>query len=108
MDSKISGVYHPRNPEQSSLWKILNTHYESFEAHYEQKFEKKYGYFRPIIREVVEEYLRCGDLKEGFARVRCSDCPHTFLINLYPIFIFQIFNSLKLSQVVAYYCKLLT
>ncbi|MGA1825087.1 MAG: transposase zinc-binding domain-containing protein, partial [bacterium] len=80
MDSNISGVYHPRNPEQSPLWQILNTYYESFEAHYEQKFVKKYGFWRSVIKEVVEEYLRCGDLKEGFARVRCPDCGHSYIL----------------------------
>jgi hypothetical protein len=40
--------------------------------------EKQYGFFRPVVDEVVEEYLRCGDLHEGFARVRCTnrDCRH--------------------------------
>ena len=31
-----------------------------------------------VVDEVVEEYLRCGDLHEGFARVRCTnlECKH--------------------------------
>jgi hypothetical protein len=34
------------------------------------------------VDEVVEEYLRCGDLHEGFARVRCTNpaCKHEFLL----------------------------
>ncbi len=73
-------VYHPRKPENSPLWKLLNDYYHSFEQHYEEKFEKHYGFFRPVISEVVNEYLRCGDLKEGFARVRCPDCGHEYLL----------------------------
>ncbi len=73
-------VYHPRNPEISPLWKLLNDHYHSFEQHYEDRFEKHYGFFRPVIGEVVREYLRCGDLKEGFASVRCPDCGHEYLL----------------------------
>ena len=80
MSSNIKGVYHPRDPTESPLWNLLNNHYESFEKNYEEKFKKKYGYFRPVIKDVVEEYLRCGDLKEGFARVRCSDCGHEYLL----------------------------
>ena len=80
MDSNQPALYHPKDPEASPLWNILNTHYESFERDYEEKFEKKYGFFRPVIREVVEEYLKCGDLKEGFARVRCPDCGHEYLL----------------------------
>ncbi len=75
-----ASVYHPRNPELSPLWKLLNNHYDSFEQDYEEKFERKYGFFRPVVREVVREYLSCGDLKDGFARVRCPDCKHEYLL----------------------------
>ena len=75
-----TGVYHPRNPESSSLWLLFNNHFESFVQCYEERFERKYGYLRNVIRNVVEKYLRCGDLKEGFARVKCEDCHHEFLL----------------------------
>lgn len=42
--------------------------------------KKSYGFFRPVISEVVHYYLKCGDLKEGFARVRCPDCKHEYLL----------------------------
>ena len=32
------------------------------------------GYFRPIVKEVVERYLDCGNPKCGFARIRCPNC----------------------------------
>jgi len=28
------------------------------------------GYFRPIIKDVVEKYLDCGNPRSGFARIR--------------------------------------
>lgn len=34
-----------------------------------------------MTREVVYGYLRCGDLREGFARVRCPDCREEFLLS---------------------------
>ena len=34
----------------------------------------------PRIAEVVRNYLSCGDLSQGFARVRCSDCGHEYLL----------------------------
>ncbi len=64
-------VYHPRQPEASPLWRLLNSHYEGFEKCYEKRFEGKYGLFRHVIGGVVRQYLTCGDLKNGFARVRC-------------------------------------
>ncbi|MCK5437837.1 MAG: transposase zinc-binding domain-containing protein, partial [Desulfobulbaceae bacterium] len=32
------------------------------------------------MSEVVHDYLKCGDLKEGFARVRCPECHHEYLL----------------------------
>ena len=80
MNSNIQAVYHPRNPQESPLWKTLNNHYESFHEGYEDKFEKKHGFFRPVISKVISEYLSCGDLRNGFARVRCDDCSHEYLL----------------------------
>jgi hypothetical protein len=76
----ILRVYHQREPKKSALWNILDRHYEDFEKNYSEKFEKKYGYFRPVIAEVVHAYMRCGDLKDGFARVRCPKCGHEYLL----------------------------
>ena len=33
-----------------------------------------YGYFRPVIQDVVEKYLDCGNPMCGFARIRCPGC----------------------------------
>lgn len=30
---------------------------------------------------MVRDYLKCGDLREGFARVRCPDCCHEYLLS---------------------------
>jgi len=77
-----SPIYHPREPTDSPLWKILHNHYEHFRTGYDEHCEKHHGFFRPVVDEVVEEYLRCGDLHEGFARVRCTnpECKHEFLL----------------------------
>jgi hypothetical protein len=75
-------IYHPRNPFQSPLWNILHNNYEEFRANYDESYEKQYGFFRCVIDEVVQDYLKCGDLKEGFARVRCTnpDCRNEYLL----------------------------
>jgi len=53
---------------------VLFHYFDRFQADYESRFEKEYGYFRPIIRDVVERYLDCGNPRCGFARIRCPDC----------------------------------
>ncbi len=33
-----------------------------------------------VLSDVVRGDLKCGDLKQGFARVRCPDCHHEYLL----------------------------
>ena len=33
-----------------------------------------------MIRSSINKFLKCGDLKEGFARVRCPDCHEEFFV----------------------------
>ncbi len=47
--------------------------FDSFQQVYDERFQEKYGYWRPIVEQSVAAFLKCGDLQEGFARVRCPD-----------------------------------
>ena len=47
---------------------------------YEERFERTYGFFRPYLQKVIYRYLDCGDLHNGFARVKCKDCNHEYLL----------------------------
>ena len=73
-------VYHPREPESSPLYKLLADHFVHFVLNYDEKFSRSHGFLRPVVTEVVAAYLKCGDLKQGFARVRCPECHHEFLL----------------------------
>lgn len=53
-----------------------------FSTVYDERFAHRYGYWRPVVAEVVEKYLACGILKHGFARVRCGACKHEYLLAL--------------------------
>jgi len=75
-----TAVYHPRNPFTSSLYQLLNNHFQQFKLSYQQEFSAKYGFYRSVVSEVVHAYFECGDLKKGFARIRCPDCHHEFLL----------------------------
>ncbi len=54
--------------------------FETFEVVYDDRFERQYGFFRPYVKQVIYRYLDCGVLKNGFARVRCEDCGHEYLL----------------------------
>jgi hypothetical protein len=62
------------HPERTVLYRVLFHHFERFVAEYESRFEREYGFFRPIVKEVVERYLDCGNPFCGFARIRCPHC----------------------------------
>jgi len=77
----MAGVYRPRHPERTALYRVLFHYFDQFLAEYESRFEKEYGFLRPIIKEVVERYLDCGSPRCGFARIRCPDCGSEYLLH---------------------------
>jgi ribosomal protein S27E len=76
----MARVYHPRHPERTVLYRVLFHHFDRFLTEYESRFEREYGFFRPIVKEVVERYLDCGNPRCGFARIRCPDCAEERLV----------------------------
>jgi len=73
-------MYRPRNPEASPFFRLVRDHFDAFERVYNERFQPKYGYWRPVIRTAIDKYVKCGDLREGFARVRCPDCSKEFFV----------------------------
>ena len=73
-------VYRPRRPKDSPLWQCLQAHFQEFLQAYPEQYEKKYGFLKPVVEDVVNKYLDCGDLERGFARVRCDHCKHEYLL----------------------------
>ena len=37
-------------------------------------------FFQPYVKDVIHRYLDCGDLHNGFARIKCPDCKHEYLL----------------------------
>lgn len=57
----------------------MDRHFGTFQSVYDELFAPKYGgaptrVARPVVERSVTAFVRCGDLYEGFARVRCPDC----------------------------------
>jgi hypothetical protein len=50
----VAEVYRPRHPERTVLYRVLFHYFDRFLAEYESRFEKEYGFLRPIIKEVAE------------------------------------------------------
>jgi len=77
---KPLSLYRPRNPRASDLWRLMDEHFGSFRHVYDERFQAKYGFWRPVVDRSVAAFLKCGDLEEGFARVRCPDCHHEMFV----------------------------
>ena len=87
-----------RDPRATALYQLLETYYEDVKSVWEERFEKRYGYWRGFLRwavlrsspatshsfggspmrtivdTVVARYLDCGTEEAGFARLRCDTC----------------------------------
>jgi ribosomal protein S27E len=75
----VPAIYRPRHPDKTVLGQVLFHHFEQFVAECENRFERQYGFFRPIIKEAIERYLDCGNPHCRFAQIRCPDCGSEFL-----------------------------
>ena len=75
-----SGVYRPRQQRASPLWRCAHGHFGEFLGDYEARYQAGYGFLRPVIPDVVNRFLACGDPSFGFARIRCDDCGATRLL----------------------------
>jgi len=72
--------YRPRCPRDSPLFQLLERHFAEFERVYAERFAASYGHWRAIVAGTTAKFLRCGDLHEGFARVKCRACKHEFFV----------------------------
>ena len=75
-------LYRPRNARASPLYQLLEAYYEDVKAVWEERFEKKYGYWRGFVDTVVARYLDCGVSDAGFARLKCEACGSERLLTL--------------------------
>jgi len=75
-----SRFYRPRDPESSPFYKLVEKHFDDFERVYPDRYGMRFGFWRPIIRKAIDKFMKCGDLKNGFARVRCPECGEEFFV----------------------------
>ncbi len=73
-------AYTQRRADTSPLWALVSDWGEAGQRAWEERFEGKYGPWRPHWRRVLDGFLECGDLACGFARVRCPDCGNEYLL----------------------------
>ena len=75
--------YNPRHPERTLLYQTVAEHYESWlELASAGQFDGQGDHHspKPYVRKAFKKYLQCGIFAHGFARARCEDCGHDFLV----------------------------
>jgi len=61
--------YQRREPEHTTLYRVLSQHWPAFMEHTEQA-----GGLPDFVKRDIEGYLACGQLERGFARIECHRC----------------------------------
>ena len=72
--------YKRRQPETSVLYQIVYHGHEELQHVWEPRFQHQYGCLRDEVTKTLTEYLNCGILAHGAARVYCDGCKHSLLI----------------------------
>jgi len=78
--SRSTKRYRRRKPQYTPYYQCIEDYYEEFKRVYDRRFSQKYGYLRSYIEKVIYQYLDCGILHNGFARVKCGSCKHEYLL----------------------------
>jgi hypothetical protein len=53
---------------------------EELDQLWDDRYTPHFGFWRPHVMDVIHRYLDCGDLHCGFARVKCTECGHEYLL----------------------------
>jgi hypothetical protein len=54
--------------------------FETFVQIYDDHFSGQNGFWQPYLETVIYRYSDCGDQRNGFARVKCKDYGHEYLL----------------------------
>lgn len=80
LENKHNSHYRTRNPQNSVYFHVDQDNYERLEGVWEDRYQQKHGFWRSFVMDVIYKYLECGDLHFGFARVKCEECNHEYLL----------------------------
>jgi hypothetical protein len=71
------GLYHRRRPAETVLYQLVQENLETFLALTDDGTS---GGLPGCVERDFRKHLDCGILARGFARARCKDCGHDYLI----------------------------
>jgi hypothetical protein len=74
----VPAPYRPRRPADTVLYRTVQNHLETFLALCHDDWQEASA--SPHAERELRRYLECGILAYGFARARCVECGHDFLV----------------------------
>jgi hypothetical protein len=77
--ARLPRTYRPRQPQATVLHRVVREHLETLLAEGVERSASGEGYPYYVEKE-FRDYVLCGDLSRGFARVRCAACGHKILL----------------------------
>ncbi len=57
--------YRTRDPRATSLYCLVEKHYDTVKGLWEERFEARYGFWRGFVDAAVNRYLDCGIMELG-------------------------------------------
>ena len=72
--------YRRREPERSALYQLVYHGRDQLSQVWSERFQPEYGVLRDEVLITLDEYLNCGLLAHGAARVYCDTCKHSLLV----------------------------
>ena len=78
--ARLRGRYRTRNPRATPLYRLFDAHFDEVRGQWEERYERRYGFWRSLVDEQVLRYLNCGLFDNGFARIRCPECSDEYLL----------------------------
>ncbi len=79
MATSCPAAYRARN-RATPLYRLFEEHFEEVRGQWEERFERRFGFWRGIVDEQIRRYLDCGLFENGFARIRCPECAEEYLL----------------------------
>ena len=72
--------YYRRQAEDTPLYRLIYHHRDELEHRWESRFEQNHGFLRKSVLEAFDQYLNCGIILHGCARLHCESCKHSELL----------------------------
>ena len=72
--------YRAREPRATPLYQLFEAYFDEVKGRWEERYERRYGFWPSFIDGQVLRYLDCGLFENGFARIGCPECAEEYLL----------------------------